>query len=81
MEFRDAEIAGPVILTMSNSIVQRIKKGDTISVSIDLKPSLDHNKLDQRILRELKNRDNKTFDDVLSTMLPKKLVSFFSKET
>jgi len=77
MEFRDNEIAGPVILSMSKDIVKRIKKGERLSLSIDLKPSLDYKKLDNRILREIKDKKNKNCTDILKTLLPRKAVDLF----
>lgn len=77
MEFRDNEIAGPVILSMSKDIVKRIKKGEKILLNIDLKPSLDFKKLDNRILREIKDKKNKNCTDILKTLLPGKAIDLF----
>jgi len=77
MEFRDNEIAGPVILSMSKDIVKKIKKGERIFLSIDLKPSLDYKKLDNRILREVKDKKNKNCTDILKTLLPGKAINLF----
>lgn len=81
MEFRDNEIAGPIILSMSKEIVKKVKNGEKILISIDLKPSLDHKKLDNRILREVKDKKNKDCNDILRTLLPEKAIKLFLELT
>jgi len=77
MEFRDNEIAGPVVLKMSENIVRRIKSGEKVAISIDFKPSLDHEKLDKRILRDIGDITNRTCSDILKRLLPMKAVDLF----
>ncbi len=77
MEFRDNEIAGPVVLKMSENIVRRIKSGEKVAIGIDFKPSLDHEKLDKRILRDTGDITNRTCSDILKRLLPMKAVDLF----
>ncbi len=77
MEFRDNEIAGPVVLKMSENIVRRIKSGEKISIGIDFKPSLDHDKLNNRILREISDISNRSCSDVIKRLLPMKAADLF----
>jgi len=77
IEFRDSEIAGPLILAMSEMIVREVKSGGRISIVIDMKPSLDHKKLDLRILRETESRSNRTFSDIMKKLLPGLAVNLF----
>jgi len=81
IEFRDNEIAGPVVLFLSKSIVQRVKMGERIILSIDFKPSLSHTKLDKRILREIISKKNRIASDVLKTLLPNTAVKLFLQLT
>jgi predicted Rossmann fold flavoprotein len=81
MEFRDNELAGAVILFISRDIVMRIKNRERISIAIDLKPSLDHKKLDKRLLREIQDEKNINCTDILKTLLPGKAIDFFLSET
>ncbi len=81
MEFRDNEIAGPVILSMSRDIIEKIRNGEKIFLSIDLKPALDYKKLDNRILREASDKKNKSCGDVLRTLLPEKAINLFLELT
>ncbi len=77
MEFRDNEIAGPVVLKMSENIVRRVKSGEKISIGIDFKPSLDHEKLDNRILRETDDKSNRSCLDIMKRLLPEKAIDLF----
>ncbi len=77
IEFRDNEIAGPVVLLFSKNIVQRIKKREKITLSIDFKPALSHPKLDKRILREIVSKKNRIASDIIKTLLPVSAVNFF----
>jgi len=79
MEFKSYGISGPVVLTISKEAVRYIKRGYKVFVSVDLKPSLDHKKLDNRILREIKENPKKDFKYLLSKLLPQKIIDEFIK--
>jgi len=68
-------LSGPVILTMSAGIVDALIKGNQVEISIDLKPALDEQKLDARLLRELDTHGKKQFRSMLKTLLPQKMIS------
>jgi predicted Rossmann fold flavoprotein len=51
-----------------------IKKGEQISINIDLKPALSENELDDRILRDFSEVINKDFANSLGKLLPTKLI-------
>ena len=74
--FTEYGVDGPVILTMSNDVIQKLYTGKEILLSIDLKPALSHKQLKNRLIRELENSINKTLSDVLRKLLPEKLVEF-----
>ncbi len=70
MLFTKNGVSGPVILSMS-SFVEDNKK---LTLSIDLKPALDFEKLEKRILGDFSKYANKNFSNSLNELLPKKLI-------
>lgn len=80
MVFTDFGVSGPIILSLSKVIVQLLKKKQKVFISIDLKPALDHKKLDQRLLREITNHNKQGFKNLLFKLLPRKLVPVFTEK-
>ena len=78
MIFTPFEVSGPVILSGSAHLL-RYKKEDirqgNIKLIIDLKPALDVQKLDDRILRDFSLEKNKIFKNSLDNLLPQKMIS------
>lgn len=72
MIFTHYGISGPVVLSMSNYLHKYLDK--KIKISIDLKPSLDKNKLDNRVLRDFAENNNKYIKNALDDLLPQKLI-------
>lgn len=72
MIFTHYGISGPVVLSMSNYLHKYLDK--KIKLSIDLKPSLDKNKLDNRVLRDFAENNNKYIKNALDDLLPQKLI-------
>ncbi len=65
-------LSGPVVLSASSNI-KNIKDGE-YKIMIDLKPALDYDVLDKRVLRDFSQCSNKAFINSLSALLPKKLI-------
>jgi predicted Rossmann fold flavoprotein len=74
MLFTHFGLSGPIILTMSGRIVDALEAGQTVAVSIDLKPALDEDKLNSRLLRELDAGGKQQFGTMLKRLLPMKMV-------
>lgn len=72
MLFTHFGISGPVVLSASSHI-RNIKNG-IYKMIVDLKPALDYDVLDKRILRDFSECNNKDFINSLSALLPKKLI-------
>lgn len=68
-------VAGPISLTIS-SLINRINPKD-VSLEIDFKPALDNEKLDARILREIRDKNNKSLLDIINKLLPSEIVPWF----
>ncbi len=72
MLFTHFGISGPLVLTTSRYFVGRYNKECT--VKIDLKPALDAQTLDKRILKDFQQYINKDFGNSLFDLLPQKLI-------
>lgn len=71
MLFTHFGISGPIVLSASCVLCR--EQLDNVKVVIDLKPALSEEKLDERLLREFAENNNKNFINVLSSLVPKSL--------
>ena len=76
MNFTKTGLSGPVVLTISRKITGIIEDGNKIIFSIDLKPALDENKLDARLLREISEMKDLPAEKLLNTFIPFKLINY-----
>ena len=79
MIFTHFGISGPTILSGSAHLVKYkdidyLLRSKYISVSIDLKPALSEEQLDDRILRDFKEFKNRQFKHSLDKLLPQKMI-------
>ncbi len=74
MLFTHFGVSGPLILTLSHGIIQGLKQGKAVKITIDLKPALDHNQLDARLLRDVAAFGKKTCNNLLKRLLPASLI-------
>ena len=72
MLFTHFGVSGPVIISASAVIGNKNIKG--YKLSIDLKPALDEEKLDERILRDFTEQKNKSLKNSLNKLFPAKLI-------
>ncbi len=72
MLFTHYGISGPVILSASSHM--RDLSRNKYTISIDLKPALNEETLDKRILRDFEKEKNKIFANSLNELLPKKMI-------
>ena len=79
MLFTHWGVSGPIILSGSahllryKNVEELLSKGQ-IELSINLKPALTAEKLENRILRDFEAQKNKEFKNSLNDLLPKKLI-------
>ena len=66
-------ISGPLVLTAS-SLINRLPVSSLQAV-IDLKPALDEQTLDKRLLRDFEKYKNKQISNALCELLPQKLIA------
>ncbi len=62
-------VSGPTVLSASCHL-----KGEGCRLVIDLKPALDENKLDDRILRDLELYQNRSMENALTDLLPRSMI-------
>jgi predicted Rossmann fold flavoprotein len=74
MVFTHFGVSGPVILYLSRKVVDALRLGGKVYLSIDLKPALDDRKLDARLIRELDEHGKRQFQTLLKELLPRKLI-------
>lgn len=79
MLFTHFGISGPLVLTASSLVGDRLYKGERLRAGIDLKPALTYKELDARILRDFSEHINKDFVNSLGGLLPKKLIPVIVK--
>ena len=72
--FAEFGVTGPVILTLSALAVDALRDNRKVVLSLDLKPALDEQKLDRRLLRDLDARGKEPLDSLLRGLLPKAMV-------
>ncbi|HEY5674727.1 MAG TPA: NAD(P)/FAD-dependent oxidoreductase [Malonomonas sp.] len=74
--FTSKGIGGPIILDMSATIRDALKKGP-VSLRLDLKPAVDSEMFDKRLQRELTEHNNRDFRNSLASLLPKDMIPIF----
>ena len=79
MLFTHFGVSGPTILSGSAHLlryknVEELLNGGNIVLKIDLKPALNEEKLDARVLRDFEKDKNKFFRNSLNELLPQKLI-------
>lgn len=75
MLFTHFGVSGPLVLSASALIAGRYPA----ELTIDLKPALDRETLDRRLLREFGDNPNKDYVNLLGALLPAKLVPVFAE--
>ncbi len=76
MLFTDKSVTGPLILSATGKAGRQIfdAPSGTYKIYINLKPALDKEQLDLRILRDFEEAKNKEFKNSLSHLLPAKII-------
>lgn len=72
MLFTHFGVSGPIILSAS-SLINRLPLG-SLDIFLDLKPALDEQTLDKRLLRDFEKYKNKQIVNALGELLPQKLI-------
>lgn len=76
-EFTEYGLDGPIILRLSRLIVDAINDGKKVEISLDLKSSLDYQKLEIRLQRDIEELGKKDTKSLLKQLLPSQLINVF----
>lgn len=79
MLFTRDGVSGPAVLTLSSQVNNLCLS--KCFVTVDLKPALEYDKLDARILRDFADRMNKDFINALDGLLPERLVCEVARQS
>jgi len=77
MLFTHFGLTGPIILSLSRRTNEAIQKKKNVIFSIDLKPALDDQKLDNRLQRDLDANGKMKLSNIFKFWLPSKLIPEF----
>lgn len=80
MLFTHYGVSGPLILSASGYVGEELEKAP-LTLHIDLKPALTMEQLDQRVLRDFQDGQNKQFKNVLGKLFPSKLIPIMMKRS
>lgn len=77
MIFTHFGLSGPIILTLSRIAVKELHKDSKVEITVDLKPALDDQKLDARLIRDLNEHGKKKISNVFRLWLPSSMIPVF----
>lgn len=72
--FTETGISGPTILTLSSLAVDSLRNNSQVRISLDFKPALSEQKLDNRLQRDFQERHAESIESVLRGLLPQQLI-------
>ncbi len=81
LHFISTGLSGPIILSLSRTVVPLLREGKALKVIIDFKPALSPDKLDARLIRDLNDRGSEELSSILRGLMPKKLIPVCLRET
>ena len=79
MLFTHYGISGPMVLSASSHLRDINSDDNKYSAHVDLKPALDVEKLDKRLLSDFEKNKNKDFHNSLNELFPSKLIPVIVK--
>lgn len=77
MIFTHFGLSGPIILTLSRIAVAALQNNKKVEITIDLKPALDEQKLDMRLIRDLNEHGKKQIGNIFREWLPASMIPVF----
>lgn len=77
MIFTHFGLSGPIILTLSRIAVAALQNNKKVEFTIDLKPALDEQKLDTRLIRDLNEHGKKKLENIFREWLPASMIPVF----
>ena len=74
LTFTPDGIGGPIVLSASRMVSRRLQNGEQLRATLDLKPALDHDVLDKKLIRELDENGTRILKDALRLWLPAEMI-------
>ena len=74
MLFTHYGVSGPLILSASSYVAEKLRERRQLSLLIDLKPALSEEQLNQRVLRDFDENLNRQFKNAVGRLFPAKLI-------
>ncbi len=74
MLFTHYGLTGPIILTLSREVVNAVDQKKKVEIKLDLKPALDDQTLDLRLIKDLDEYGKKYIMNIFKLWMPSKLV-------
>ncbi|MFO7791292.1 MAG: NAD(P)/FAD-dependent oxidoreductase [Bacteroidales bacterium] len=75
--FTNRDLDGPVVLSLSRFAAIALDKGEYCEISLDMKPSLDDDKLDRRLQRDMNEHGKKSIKNLFKSWLPSQMIPVF----
>ncbi|MBO7667019.1 MAG: aminoacetone oxidase family FAD-binding enzyme, partial [Firmicutes bacterium] len=77
MLFTHFGVSGPIVLTLSKTVCAQREHGRGLRLSLDLKPALQPEQLQERLRRDLDKYSRRVFANSLGDLLPASLIPVF----
>ena len=77
MLFTHFGVSGPIVLTLSKTVCAQRDQGRGLRLSLDLKPALTPEQLQERLRRDLEKYSRRVFANSLGDLLPASLIPVF----
>jgi predicted Rossmann fold flavoprotein len=77
MLFTHFGVSGPIILSLSGVAVERMAEGQRLVLTIDFKPALTRDQVENRLLREIQRGSRRFVRTILLRLLPQRIISIF----
>ena len=74
MTFTEEGIDGPIVLSASRTATGPLHDGQQLTAHLDLKPAIDTESLDKRLINDLNNNGSRLFHDALRLWLPAEMI-------
>lgn len=74
MLFTHSGVSGPLVLTLSSQITSELAKGKKVDLKIDMKPAMDMDTLEKRVLKDFGEAMNKSLKNSLGGLLPSSMI-------
>ena len=74
MLFTHFGVSGPIVLSLSNKVVDNLQKNKEVKLMLNLKPALSLDQINRRIQRDFEKNSRRQFKNSLDELLPKNLI-------